>query len=391
MTAPNQFNQDQLNTLKGFISAANAAKNRGDLDGVKAALTQYYATQVDWGRGYPKLALGVITNTGFEGQVAIDVLKDIGGSGVTAATQAELMVSLASRDNDIMQKGGGVWPVQAQIENYHYEGYDDLHLPVTAWGGAAFAYFGERWDGGTLTAAERGDGSHGSLYQGMTRQQVSDNLTTLTVDGALKVATAAAAELTVAYARDRSGDASYSPEYLENIIANNLPSSSAIIAGASTWFDFIKTAEPSYIPPSNSDTPLPEIDLLNIGNGPGSHSAADLLLTLNAAFGGNQQPAPDTVTFTPNTTQPGDLFGGSTLSEYMAPPVISYSVPDLPPITPPAPWTPPADTESWSYNPLVVTPPPPAPVVNLDAILNNIQQSTYVPTQAPRCFAGATP
>ncbi|MFN3077130.1 MAG: hypothetical protein ABT940_09670 [Alphaproteobacteria bacterium] len=41
--------------------------------------------------------------------------------------------------------------------------------------------------------------------------------------------------------------------------------------------------------------------------------------------------------------------------------------------------------------PLVTPPPPPAPVVNLDAILSNIQQSTYVPTQAPRCFAGATP
>ena len=191
MTAPNQWTSDQLATLQGYVDAAKADSPAGHLKGARAAITQYYADQAAWGRDYPVLAGDVVTNTTFEGQVAVDTLQNIAGSSVTPATETQLLISLATSDNAIMQGNGGFWPVVAQIEAYHYQDYQALDLPVFAWGGAAFAYFDQNWGGGTLTSYEVGDGSHSALFQSMTAEQVQQNVDTLTYDGMLKIGIAA--------------------------------------------------------------------------------------------------------------------------------------------------------------------------------------------------------
>jgi len=190
MTASNQWTSDQLQTLRGFITAANrdlALGTQAGADAARGAITQYYTYQAGLGRGYAKLALGVVTNTTFEGQVAVDVLQDAAGSGITQNTETELLVALATSDNQIMQTNGGFWPTVDDIETYHYQDYQFYDLPVFAWGGAASAYFGQDWGVGYLTSYEIGDGSHSTLFQNMTVDQVQQNVNTLTGDGLLKV------------------------------------------------------------------------------------------------------------------------------------------------------------------------------------------------------------
>jgi len=155
------------------------------------ALQQYYGIQASAGRGYAKLALPVVSNTGFEGQVAIQLLQQVGGSGVTPSTQTKLMVDLANADISYMNGHDGYWPTQADIETYHYTTYVDDKLPVFGWGGAAFAYFVQDWGGGALTSYEVGNGSHSTLFQTMTAEQVQQNVDTLTYDGMLKIGIAA--------------------------------------------------------------------------------------------------------------------------------------------------------------------------------------------------------
>lgn len=190
MTAPNQWTSEQLQTLQGFITAAEsdlALQTPQGLQDAQQAIAQYYSYQAALGRGYASLALGVVTNTTFEGQVAIDVLQSVAGSGISQATETQLLVNLAASDFDIMAQNGGFWPTMDQIETYHYNDYTLNGLQVFAWGGAASAYFGQDWGVGYLTPYEIGDGSHSVLFQGMTPEQVQQNVDTLTGDGMLKI------------------------------------------------------------------------------------------------------------------------------------------------------------------------------------------------------------
>ena len=194
MTASNQFNSAQLTVLQGYLDAAAVYYAIDDDAGVQNALHQYYSYQATLGRGYASLADGVLNNQGFEGQVAVDMFRQIAGSGITAGTQTKLMLSLAQRDLSAMGSDG-FWPTMKAIEGYHAAAYKDLDLPIFAWGGAAFARYGTQWDGGKLTADEISDGSHDAAFSSISPNDVIENLEALGKAGLEQIRDAVAAAL----------------------------------------------------------------------------------------------------------------------------------------------------------------------------------------------------
>ncbi len=187
------YTPQQIAHLQSYLNLARTEAGQGDLDAAQQALAGYYQAQMPGGtlgvdRGYAGLANGVVTGSGVAGRTALDVLDDVGGSAVTPALKTNLMQDLAQADLDTIKNNGGGWPTMGQIEDYHYNAYDQNHLPVDAWGGAALAHDGKRWDGGALTDAELGDGSHGALYQSLPADQVCRNASSVLKNGAAESA-----------------------------------------------------------------------------------------------------------------------------------------------------------------------------------------------------------
>ena len=113
-------------------------------------------------RGYAQLALQVLNNTG-AGQVANqEVTNAVGQAAYTPAFQAQLALSLAEQDfADIKGSGSATTgyqvPTLAQVAADHLVVFNNLNIPITAWGGTPFVALNQDFTQGKATQAELSD------------------------------------------------------------------------------------------------------------------------------------------------------------------------------------------------------------------------------------------
>jgi hypothetical protein len=162
------YNLQQLN---GYLKAASDALAQGNTAANQATalgyIAQYYSAQTSF-RGYAGDALQVVQNQGAYGITANQLVSDAMGASNFANNRASIALQLAQADFAIVTANPSAVPTESQIEAYHAAVFEANGIPITAWGGAAFAALGENWGSG-LTPGRKGVRVHFAHRPGASR------------------------------------------------------------------------------------------------------------------------------------------------------------------------------------------------------------------------------
>jgi hypothetical protein len=157
---PPTFTTAQLGAMDSAIDQAQVDLAAGNYASVISDLKTYYSVQIyEPGtetvmRGYARLALEVLDDTG-SGAVADDEVENaVGRASYTAKNAATLAYDLAFQDYTGIGLNGNEVPTLAQVATEHETVFGALGIPITAWGGTPFVALDVDFTDGAATPWE---------------------------------------------------------------------------------------------------------------------------------------------------------------------------------------------------------------------------------------------
>ena len=167
--------------LAAMRAALTLAEKDHDPTKILQDLDAYYQAQTPV-RGYADLALQVLENKDL-GIVANQEVRDaVGKDKYTPSYQANLALSLAKQDYNQITLNHDFVPTLSEDAEDHYIVFQQLQLPITAWGGTAFTALGDDFTGGVATKPELKDITPPNFAR-LTPSQIQDAIHNLFVAG----------------------------------------------------------------------------------------------------------------------------------------------------------------------------------------------------------------
>jgi len=151
------FDSSDMNTMQGYLTQAQGYVQSGNTSAALNSLANYYSYQsaVLGYKGYASIAAQVVSDTGTYGKMANQLLINALGQSQYSSIQGKLSLALAQDNFDHIQGNGDNPATIAQIEADHRIEFSDNGIPLSAWGGTAFAALGDDWTNGAAIAAEQ--------------------------------------------------------------------------------------------------------------------------------------------------------------------------------------------------------------------------------------------